>query len=105
MKACLTSEALSEKEAVAQAIEGEGVIGMDYVREVSTLPRINGTRTTGSARPGRWRVEMPMKSSGKIFRPCATGSWPTITGSRKTSCAAFARTVFGHRRASRHHGR
>ena len=36
MKACLTSEALSEKEAVAQAIEGRGVIGMDYVREVST---------------------------------------------------------------------
>ena len=36
MKACLTSEALSEKEAVAQAINGEGVIGMDYVREVST---------------------------------------------------------------------
>jgi carbamoyl-phosphate synthase small subunit len=36
MKACLTSDALSEKEAVAQAINGEGVIGMDYVREVST---------------------------------------------------------------------
>jgi carbamoyl-phosphate synthase small subunit len=36
MKACLTSEALSEKEAIAQAIAGEGVIGMDYVREVST---------------------------------------------------------------------
>ncbi|MEN3368771.1 MAG: carbamoyl-phosphate synthase small subunit [Verrucomicrobiota bacterium] len=36
MKACLTSEALSEKEAVSQAIDGEGVIGMDYVREVST---------------------------------------------------------------------
>ncbi|MEY2495971.1 MAG: carbamoyl-phosphate synthase small subunit [Verrucomicrobiota bacterium] len=36
MKACLTSEALSEKEAVSQSIEGEGVIGMDYVREVST---------------------------------------------------------------------
>lgn len=36
MKACLTNEAFSEKEAVAQAIEGEGVIGMDYVREVST---------------------------------------------------------------------
>jgi carbamoyl-phosphate synthase small subunit len=36
MKACLTSEMLSEKEAVAQAIQGEGVIGMDYVREVST---------------------------------------------------------------------
>jgi carbamoyl-phosphate synthase small subunit len=36
MKACLTSEAFSEKEAVAQALEGQGVIGMDYVREVST---------------------------------------------------------------------
>lgn len=36
MKACVTSDALSEKEAVAQAIAGPGVIGMDYVREVST---------------------------------------------------------------------
>jgi carbamoyl-phosphate synthase small subunit len=36
MKACLTSETLSEKEAVAQAATGQGVIGMDYVREVST---------------------------------------------------------------------
>jgi carbamoyl-phosphate synthase small subunit len=36
MKACLTTEALSEKEAVARASEGEGVIGMDYVREVTT---------------------------------------------------------------------
>jgi carbamoyl-phosphate synthase small subunit len=36
MKACLTSEAISEKEAIALAIAGQGVIGMDYVREVST---------------------------------------------------------------------
>ena len=36
MKACLTTEALSEKEAIARANEGEGVIGMDYVREVTT---------------------------------------------------------------------
>jgi carbamoyl-phosphate synthase small subunit len=36
MKACLTTESLSEKEAVAQAVGGQGVIGMDYVREVST---------------------------------------------------------------------
>src|SRR4051812_3267292 len=36
MKACLTTEALSEKEAIAQAHEGQGVIGMDYVREVTT---------------------------------------------------------------------
>jgi carbamoyl-phosphate synthase small subunit len=37
MKACLTTAALSEKEAVEQARTGQGVIGMDYVREVSTL--------------------------------------------------------------------
>jgi len=36
MKACLTSEPLSETEAVARAVAGQGVIGMDYVREVST---------------------------------------------------------------------
>jgi carbamoyl-phosphate synthase small subunit len=36
MKACLAGETLSEKEAVAQAIAGQGVIGMDYVREVTT---------------------------------------------------------------------
>jgi len=36
MKACLTTETLSEKEAITRANEGEGVIGMDYVREVTT---------------------------------------------------------------------
>ena len=36
MKACLTTEKISSEEATQMAIEGEGVIGMDYVREVST---------------------------------------------------------------------
>ena len=36
MKACLTTEQISRAEATQRAIEGEGVIGMDYVREVST---------------------------------------------------------------------
>jgi len=35
MKACLTTETLSEAEAVAEAVRGEGVIGMDYVKEVT----------------------------------------------------------------------
>src|SRR5689334_5970024 len=35
MKACLTSEEILPEEAVRRAIEGEGVIGMDYVREVT----------------------------------------------------------------------
>jgi carbamoyl-phosphate synthase small subunit len=36
MKACLTTEEISPQEAVQRAIKGQGVIGMDYVREVST---------------------------------------------------------------------
>jgi len=36
MKACLTTESISIEEATQRAVEGEGVIGMDFVREVST---------------------------------------------------------------------
>ncbi len=36
MKACLTTEEISEDEAIRRAVEGAGVIGMDYVREVTT---------------------------------------------------------------------
>ena len=36
MKACLTTEKISAAEAIRRAREGEGVIGMDYVREVTT---------------------------------------------------------------------
>src|SRR5262249_4209840 len=35
MKACLTTEEMTPEEAVRLADEGEGVIGMDYVREVT----------------------------------------------------------------------
>ena len=35
MKACLTTEEISAAEAVRRAVEGAGVIGMDYVREVT----------------------------------------------------------------------
>src|SRR5437016_7781942 len=35
MKACLTTEEMSPDEATQEAIKGEGVIGRDYVREVS----------------------------------------------------------------------
>jgi carbamoyl-phosphate synthase small subunit len=36
MKACLTTESISPAEATRRARKGAGVIGMDYVREVST---------------------------------------------------------------------
>jgi carbamoyl-phosphate synthase small subunit len=35
MKACLTTAEMTPEEAVRRAVEGEGVIGMDYVREVT----------------------------------------------------------------------
>jgi len=36
MKACLTTEEMSPADATEVAVAGQGVIGMDYVREVST---------------------------------------------------------------------
>ena len=36
MKACLTTEDMPDADAIALAVKGQGVIGMDYVREVST---------------------------------------------------------------------
>ncbi len=36
MKACLTTEPISAEEATRRAVEGQGVIGMDYVRDVTT---------------------------------------------------------------------
>jgi len=36
MKACLTTQKMSPEKAITKAIEGKGVIGMDYVREVTT---------------------------------------------------------------------
>src|SRR5499427_7179041 len=36
MKACLTTEKISVEQAVQRAVEGKSVIGMDYVKEVST---------------------------------------------------------------------
>ncbi|HST30341.1 MAG TPA: glutamine-hydrolyzing carbamoyl-phosphate synthase small subunit [Chthoniobacterales bacterium] len=36
MKACLTTEQMPVEQVVQRAVEGQGVIGMDYVKEVST---------------------------------------------------------------------
>ena len=35
MKACVTTEGISGQEAVDEAVRGDGVVGMDYVREVT----------------------------------------------------------------------
>ena len=62
MKAYLTNEDIATQEAVQRAVEGEGVIGMDYVREVTTpaayeWDAADQTRTTGAKLPAiRHRV-------------------------------------------------
>lgn len=50
MKACLTTESLTPAEAVERAKQGKGVVGMDFVREVT--PKQDSTSPPKSACPG-----------------------------------------------------
>jgi len=68
MKACLTTEEISPKEATQRAIEGEGVIGMDYVREVSTKKIYRWDPKISSARHGP-SANRRMKAANRRFRP------------------------------------
>src|SRR3989454_945643 len=65
MKACLTTEEILPEEATQRAVAGEGVIGMDYVREVST-PEIY-----------QWDPESKLSEPWSI----ANGNGPTRGGS------------------------
>src|SRR6201997_1428619 len=66
MKACLTTELTSPKEATQRAIDGEGVIGMDYVREVSTKKIY------------RWDPEDKLSAPWSIRQPQNDGSNPAL---------------------------
>src|SRR2546423_9026881 len=55
MKACLTTELASCEEAVRRAIEGAGVVGMDYVREVTTPEIFRWDPTDELSRP--WSLQ------------------------------------------------
>ena len=58
MKACLTNEGIAPEEAVRRAVEGEGVIGMDYVREVTATARLPmGSKRWRERRLGRYRKQ------------------------------------------------
>ena len=54
MKACLTTEDISSLEATRRAVEGEGVTGMDYVREVTTPESYQWDPTDELSQP--WRI-------------------------------------------------
>jgi carbamoyl-phosphate synthase small subunit len=54
MKACLTTEEISPELAVRRAVEGEGVIGMDYVKAVTTSEVYHWDPQSELSKP--WRV-------------------------------------------------
>jgi len=66
MKACLTTEEISPKEATQRAIAGDGVIGMDYVREVSTRKIY------------RWDPQDKLSAPWSIRQPPNEGSKPKL---------------------------
>jgi carbamoyl-phosphate synthase small subunit len=55
MKACLTTQAMSIEDAAKCAVEGKGVIGMDYVREVSTPETYNWDPSDELSKP--WTIQ------------------------------------------------
>ena len=61
MKACLTTEGLSTEEARRRASEGEGVIGMDFVRSVTAPSAYDWDPEDNDSR--RWAVA---RASGKV---------------------------------------
>ena len=63
MKACLTTENISPEEATQTAIEGDGVIGMDYVREVSTKKIYRWDPEDKLSEP--WSIAQPQDGDGK----------------------------------------
>src|ERR1043166_1088194 len=67
MKACLTTEDISPKEATHRAIEGEGVVGMDYVREVSTKKIYPWDPEDKLSAP--WSIRHPQNEDSKSALP------------------------------------
>jgi carbamoyl-phosphate synthase small subunit len=67
MKACLTTEEISPKEATQRGIEGKGVIGMDYVREVSTKKIYRWDPEDKLSAP--WSIRQPQNEGSKLELP------------------------------------
>lgn len=72
MKACLSTEGLSDKEAIKKAVEGQGVVGMDYVREVTTPQAYDWDPADKLSRP--WTIiqsadaQIEVDPSGEAFK-------------------------------------
>ncbi len=62
MKACLTTEGLAPEEAVRRAVAGEGVVGMDFVREVTPRAAYDWDPEGAASRP--WQLAQGVMPEG-----------------------------------------
>jgi carbamoyl-phosphate synthase small subunit len=64
MKACLTTEKMSEADAVQRAVKGDGVVGMDFVREVTPKQAYDWDPTDAESRP--WKLASNAGGVGEL---------------------------------------
>jgi carbamoyl-phosphate synthase small subunit len=67
MKACLTTESLTPAEAVERAKQGKGVVGMDFVREVTPKQAYDWDPMDAESRP--WRLAHASDGAGELRDP------------------------------------
>ena len=67
MKACLTTESLTPEQAVRQAREGAGVVGMDFVKEVTPKQAYDWDPADAESRP--WKLAQGAADVGDLRDP------------------------------------
>jgi carbamoyl-phosphate synthase small subunit len=67
MKACLTTEAMTPEQAVDRARKGDGVVGMDFVREVTPRQAYDWDPADAESRP--WKLSQPSGGMGELRDP------------------------------------
>lgn len=67
MKGCLTTVQMSPEEAVRRAREGEGVVGMDFVREVTPKAPFDWDPADAESRP--WKLAQSADGAGELRDP------------------------------------
>jgi carbamoyl-phosphate synthase small subunit len=67
MKACLTTENLTPEQAVVRAQEGDGVVGMDFVREVTPRAPFDWDPVDAESRP--WKLPQSTIGVGELRDP------------------------------------
>ncbi len=67
MKACLTTEAMTPEQAVLRAQEGDGVVGMDFVRKVTSQVAYDWDPMDAESRP--WKMAPGASAFGDLRDP------------------------------------